>query len=172
MKKFFALLLCVLLLCTLCGCTKTNARDPLLFIPVEEDESLLTDRGILRVDDGFATAGALVLQRRDGTQIYYNDGPLNLPDGQASINQALVTTMTVAQARTVLEGLFSRVTGVLGSAGYLLKWCQADTVTEAPDYTYSVLDKTLTEGKTGVDESLGSFLVDDGDPMARIWIKP
>ncbi len=173
MKKLLVLALSALLLLALCGCSRTNARDPLLFIPAEEDGARLTDRGVLRVDDGFVSAGAMVIQLADGAQAYRSEGPVELSGSQASITQALPTGMTVAQARTVLEGLIKRVAPVLGSAGYLLECCPADSETDAPDYTFSVFEDTLTEGKQeGVDESLGSFLVDDAGPMARVWIKP
>ncbi len=173
MKKLLVLTLSALLLLGLCGCSRTNVRDPLLFISAEEDSACLTDRGILRVDDGFVTAGKLVIQLSDGTQAVRGEGPLELPGAGADITEALPTTMTVGQARIVLQGMFSQVTTAIGSAGYLLEFCPADTAVEAPDYTYSMLDKTLTEGKQeDVDETMGSFVVDEAGPMGRIWIKP
>ncbi len=170
MKKLLILTLAVLLPACLCACNRTNVRDPLVFIPAEEDGAFLTDRGILRVDDGFVTAGALMVQLTDGSFATRKDGTvLDLPDRE---NWA-ATAMTVGQARSMMEELFRQVTPVLGSAGYLLECCPADSSPEAPDYTYSVLDKTLTEGRQqGVDEGLGSFVVNDAGPVARIWIKP
>ncbi len=173
MKKPLVLLMSLVLLLILCGCSYTNARDPLLFIPREQDGAYLTDRGILRVDDGLVTAGAMVTQLPDGTQTYHSEGPVELPGSQADITQALPTAMTVGQARTALEGMLKRIPTVLDTAGYLLECCPEGSGEQAPAYTFSVMEETLTEGKAeGADESLGSFLVDDAGPLARIWIKP
>lgn len=62
MKQFVLLALTLALTLCLSACGGGRPDDPLLFLPAEKDSLYLTDRGTLRVDDGFVTGAAFVIE--------------------------------------------------------------------------------------------------------------
>ena len=169
MKRFALLALTLALALCLSACGGGRPDDPLLFLPAEKDGLYLTDRGTLRVDDGFVTGAAFVIEG-EGVQEEVFQGGLTLPAVSALPR---TTGMTVGQFRTVLSGLLRQVPRSLDTVAYLLVFCPADGGTEAPAWTYSLSGGTLTQGAAeGADPALGSFLVDDAGVLARSHLAP
>ena len=169
MKRFALLVLTLALALCLSACGGGRPDDPLLFLPAEKDGLYLTDRGTLRVDDGFVTGAAFVIEG-EGVQEEVFQGGLTLPAVSALPR---TTGMTVGQFRTVLSGLLRQVPRNLDTVAYLLVFCPADGGTEAPAWTYSLSGGTLIQGMAeGADPALGSFLVDDAGLLAQIHLAP
>ena len=122
MKQFALLALTLALALCLSACGGGRPDDPLLFLPAEKDSLYLTDRGTLRVDDGFVTGAAFVIEG-EGVQEEVFQGGLTLPAVSASPR---ATGMTVGQFRTVLSGLLRQVPRNLDTVAYLLVFCPAD----------------------------------------------
>ena len=170
MKKLLALILSVLVLLSLCACGKDVTKNPLITVPETDDPLYLSDRGILHVEGTFVVKANFLVDEGNGNYQPRTEGGISLPDGNAD---PATTAMTVGQFRTVLRGMMDTIPQTFETQGYILSFIPLGGHSEAPDYTWSIGAKTLTEGKAEtVDADLGSFEIDDGDLLAHIHLAP
>ena len=170
MKKLFALTLAVLCLLALCACGNDVTSNPLITVPETDDPLYLSDCGILHVEGVFVVKANFLVDEGNGNYQPRTEGVINLPeDGTVPAT----TAMTVGQFRPTLRGLLDAIPQKFGTQGYILTFVPLVGDSEAPDYTWSISGKTLTEGVTdAADPDLGSFEIDDGDLLAHIHLAP
>lgn len=170
MKKLLALILSVLALLALCACGNDVTENPLITVPETDDPLYVSDRGILHVEGAFVVKANFLVDEGEGNYQPRTEGGIDLPVLSA-VPQT--TALTVGQLRLVLNGLLDAIPQSFETQGYILTFIPLDGDSEAPDFTWSMSSKTLTEGKAEtVDGSLGSFEIDDGDLLAHIHLAP
>ena len=170
MKKLLALTLAVLCLLSLCACGNDVTENPLITVPETDDPLYVSDRGILHVEGAFVVKANFLVDEGGGNYQPRTEGGISLPAVSLSPQ---TTGLTVGQLRPVLHGLLDIIPRQFETQGYILTFVPLGGTSEAPDYTWSISGKTLTEGKSDtVDASLGSFVIDDGDELAHIHLAP
>lgn len=170
MKKLFALTLAALCLLLLCACGNDVSENPLITVPETDDPLYVSDRGILHVEGAFVVKANFLVDEGAGNYQPRTEGGINLPVLSADPR---TTALTVGQLRLVLSGLLDAIPLQFETQGYILTFIPLDGDSDAPDYTWSMTDKTLTEGLSEkADANLGSFEIDDGDLLAHIHIAP
>lgn len=169
MKKILALTLSVLCLLALCGCGNDVTSNPLITVPETDDPLYVSDCGIFHVEGVFVVKANFLVDEGDGYYQPRTEGVINLPAEGPSPS---TTAMTVGQFRPVLRGLLDAIPQKFGTQGYIMTFVPLGGDSEAPDYTWSMAGKTLTEGLTAADPNLGSFEIDDGDLLAHIHLAP
>ena len=170
MKNLLALTLAALCLLSLCACARAVTENPLITVPEADDPLYVSDRGILHMEGSFVVKANFLVDEGNGNYQPRTEGGINLPVLSASPQ---TTALTVGQLRQVLRGLMDVIPRQFETPGYLLTFVPLGGHSDAPDYTWSMSGKTLTQGLSeGVDASLGSFEIDDGDLLAHIHIAP
>lgn len=170
MKKLLALILSVFALLTLCACGNDVTENPLITVPETDDPLYVSDRGILHVEGAFVVKANFLVDEGNGNYQPRTEGGINLPVLSVAPQ---TTTLTVGQLRLALNGLLDAIPRQFETQGYILTFIPLGGDSDAPDFTWSMTAKTLTEGKSGtVDDSLGSFEIDDGDLLAHIHLAP
>ena len=170
MKKLLALTLAVLCLLSLCACGNDVTKNPLITVPETDDPLYVSDRGILHVEGAFVVKAHFLVDEGNGNYQPRTEGGIDLPVLSVSPR---TTGLTVGQLRLALNGLLDAIPLRFETQGYILTFLPLEGDSDAPDYTWSMTDKTLTEGLSEkADASLGSFEIDDGDLLAHIHIAP
>lgn len=170
MKKLLALTLSILVLLALCACGNDVTENPLITVPETDDPLYVSDRGILHVEGAFVVKANFLVDEGEGNYQPRTEGGISLPV-LSMVPQT--TALTVGQLRLVLNGLLDAIPLRFETQGYILTFITLGGDSEAPDFTWSMSSKTLTEGKAEtVDETLGSFEIDDGDLLAHIHLAP
>lgn len=170
MKKLLILILSFLCLLALCACGNDVTSNPLITVPETDDPLYLSDCGIIHAEGSFVVKANFLVDEGGGNYQSRTEGTISLPVVSAAPS---TTAMTVGAFRPVLRGLLDAIPQKFETQGYIMTFIPLGGDSEAPDYTWSIGAKTLTEGKAEtVDAALGSFEIDDGDLLAHIHLAP